>query len=1408
MTAPEEEGLYRVPLSRSQQNLYNGVLQAIDPALYFVGKSYRLHRLELSKFLAALEATILNNPVQLCVLEASSTEVAYPDLVPRLRFRDLVRVRSDDECQLEHDDNELAGTWSSDILAKPLVRYTVRTDKDGCVSGMDVHTHHILLDGGATGIIEADLARYLAGNRSDEMPCITEGLTKLAEAHRRETARVEESSERLADVVRRELADEAHHGGLGQGSDDVPGAAAKGVLHETVEISGSAYDAILNLSEVKQVPLNVLVAAATVAVDASVRQSTETLLVHAVDNRFGDRNLNVATCLVNSVAHTIRFPPFASVDDVVRTLDRGYVKAVRRRWLREEQYRRMYLAINRTSHVEALTLNFIREAYAPQLRPFLSEAPVATDIGPVEGMTVACIHDEEQRALNLAIWNRADRPARKAHVAERIAAVLESMSEMWDNPIAMTVDEWFLIGPEGVRCQGDSVPQVARPPAPAWFLDLTRGVSESLERRRYVYPWVGWLLQNDAAPGDVLVFADDTTDKSTDLLIACHLAGCGYSVCDSVDEVTLRAEAITVHGEGYSARTLDVAAAHLVVALDDEQRKLVDGRIEQTTRDPSLATKTAYIMPTSGSTGRPKLVRISHGSLALFCAAVRDAYGWGPHDTILQCAPLTSDISVEEVFVSAVCGSELTRSTAMKRGDLESLVQDLATARATIADLPTAVWHLLCEDRDALEALGRSHLRQIVIGGEAIRSRVVDKWIESAAAQKISLVSTYGPTETTVVVTHLPIDYGGTPIAGGARRRLGRPITANSVFVAFGEVVIVGELVSSGYLGIDDRGFGAVMTSDGVRRRAFATADRVAVDGQGFPVFCGRKDAIVKVSGKRVDTAEVTRRISHDITISDVAVELHAGSLGVWFETQPTREGAKDDAAAARIRLILLSLGVSSFFVVGVPNIPRKPNGKVDSDGLRTIPQFVDGVGHEAGAAASSVGLAGLWSRHLTRHIRPDSSLLEEGIGSLDLIRILPDTRNYLGRHISLLDLISADTASNLVSDLAGATPTASAWMDVDTAAEIDHDLSSVLGQRASEEILLKKPLRARQAIVVLGASGILGTGFAQAVLDLKRSGALSSQVVFVTRSPLPEANPWDTLREIDGIQIEYISPSVNPRELGDLIRDFDTGSLVNCIGNTNVVVPYRELRSANVQLVSTIAGACASHGTRMVHLSTFVVNANVVVPQVTDPRQAPYPYAASKSLGELVLAASPHELDFTLVRLPRVLGAEFQLRDSADILVSVVDACIALRTYPSIALTEEVTTGRAAAHSILGLLPELGGSADLGRGITVVRGEAVSYAEFLSGYGLDELDAAEWKHRLDQSEWAKRNPRRWSVVDAWVSLGMSLGTRTYAEYLADYPTIALGIESVVEVLAPPQSVRALLDSDAAVAPSPLGRLL
>ena len=1365
MAAADGGRIDRVPLSVSQQNIYHGVLQDPDPSLYLIGKNYRFRPLASAAFLSALEATVLDNPIQLCVLAPPPAAAGYPDLVARLRFQDIVHVRA----QTDPPDRALAELWADGIVQTPLVRYVVHTDANDRVVGMDVHTHHILLDGAATAIIEADLARHLGD--AGQKPGPAEAFEALAAAHRSEGAHVTRATDRHVAAVHRELTEEALRGNPAVGGVDAAlGTACRGVFRESRRVAGPAYDEIIALAEAEQVPLNILVSAAAVAVQASLRQSTDGLLVHPVDNRFGAPELNVATCLVNSVAQSVHFPPFASVRDVVTAIDRGYVKAVRRRWFREERYRRMYLAITRSAQVEALTVNFMRGRCAVELGRYLSEPPVVTDIGPVEGMTVACVHDEAQHTIDVAIWMRLDQPepAERANIADRIVAALQSMGAHWDEPIASTVGDWFGLRADG-RLEAATTVPVPVPPAvaaQAWFQD--RAVDLDQCRGPGVDRWIAEIAGAGFDPGDVLVFVDDDSQRAVELLIACHLAGCGYSVCATTDDVAVRVGAVAEHC-AVRAHPVDLAAP--LRELDTVARQLVTDRIGLVAQDDRLGSRLAYVMPTSGSTGRPKLVPVTHGALATFCAAARDAYRWGPADTVLQCAPLTSDISVEEVFGALSGGARVVRSAAMRAGDLPSLIRDVAVNVATVLDLPTAVWHLLCEDDDALAALSASALRQVIIGGEAVRSTSVDKWLGAGAGQGISLLSTYGPTETTVVVTRLPI---GVDEPAQARVRLGHPLVPDSVFVGFGEVVVVGEPVSAGYLGLHSPSFGTVLAPDGCRRRAFATGDRVIRDAAGYPVLAGRRDAVVKIAGKRFDVAELLRRLSADPAVSDVAVEPAGNGLGIWFQTPQSRAGDDDLAAAARLRSIARALGVPAFVVTGVPAIPRQPNGKVDRAKLTAV---IEIAGDEGDRDPRAAALAELWSRTLERPIRPDTSLLDAGIGSLDLIRILPETRKFLDWQLSILDLISADTAANVV----GCRPDVDAWMDDETAAGIAHDLAA-LEQPGRTVAGRRRPFgHDAQTVVVLGASGILGTGFARAVLDRKQSGQRCPDVVFAARSLLPEHDPWSTMRSVAGVDIVDHHDDFGADGLGALLDAVGAGTVVNCVGNTNVLAPYHRLRAANVSAVASIAEACAQRGTRLVHLSTFVVDADVTAARVTDPRFAPYPYAASKSLAELIVARTD-ELDFTVVRLPRVLGDARQLERSSDILVAIVDACAALGACPVVPLTEEVTTGVAAAHGILGLVPELSQAVDLGRGMTVLRGEKVPYTEFLRGHGFDAIDMAEWRERLDRSAWAVRNPLRWAVIDAWAGLGARLRDRTYAEYLSGYPTIDLDFGSVAEV--------------------------
>ncbi|MGV0626060.1 AMP-binding protein [Mycolicibacter minnesotensis] len=1343
----------RIPLAISQQNIYRGVLQDGDPALYLIGRSYRFHPVPLARFRRALLSCIGNNPVQLCVLDQAGGP--YPDLVPRLAPEDLVRLSA-------HDADLLIHEWNSSIVGRPLARYTLHTCAEGHVVGMDVHAHHILLDGGATGLIEADLGRYLSAEDTAP-PDPAAGLHRLAEAHRREAQKVQAAHDRLTETVRRELAAEPHLGGP-PASQPAAGSARRGMLRESVQITGADYQALAALADQQQIPLHTLVTAAAVAVDADRRHSTDALVVHAVDNRFGDADLDVATCLVNSVAQPVRFPALTSVRELAGALDRGYVKAVRRRWFREELYRRIYLTVHRAPQTEALALNYLPQPCAAQLLPFLDGPPVTSDIGPIECPTVAAVHDEPGRTLTVSIWDAGHRQpgTEPTGTAEQVAEALRSFPARWEQPVAMTVGGWSELGPQGTCLRRDAPADPPPPSAPAWFLDPAVDLDTWRRSRGDVEAWLGWLVDAAVEPGTVLVFTDDHTDKTLDLLIAAHLAGCGYSVCDTPGELAERAAAIAAHA-GICARVIEVATTDLRAHRAGAEPAGITERLRSVRDDTALATSLAYVMPTSGSTGTPKLVPIAHGALALFCRGHREACGWNTGDTVLQCAPLTSDISVEEVFGAAQAGAALIRSSATRTGNLTQLCADVDRHRPTVLDLPTAIWQLCCEQPDILAVLAGSAVRQVVIGGEAVRAAAVDKWRSIGDLGHVALISSYGPTETTVVVSHLPLSGPGSAGDAGVRPRVGRPIAPNTVFVAFGEIVVVGQLVSTGYLGQDGTGFGTVIDSSGGHRRAFATADRVTFDGQGFAVFAGRKDSVVKLAGSRVDTAAIARLIADDPQICDVALEPDDTRLAVWFVTARTAAGAPDPAAAEHIRGVLLATRVPGFVVSAIASIPRKPGGKIDS---ARLPK----TGHPSGGpeTGQASGLAQLWSRCLDRELQPDSSLLAEGVGSLDLIRILPATRRYLGRNLSLLEVIGADSAARLIEH------TAEMGMDADTVAEIDSDLAGLTapGHPAPGSVSADSG-----AVLVLGASGILGTGFARAVGRLRESGSAAPVLLATTSTRLPDAGPWRALGEVDGVRIEHIAPDA----IADLIGRCRPATVINAIGNTNVVVPYSQLRPANVTAVADIVAACTAHGAGLVQLSTSVVSAAAGAPQVIDPRLAPYPYAASKAVAELIVARGATSLDFALVRLPRVLGEPHQLAESADILVALADACAAVGAHPAVSLTEEVTSGAAAAAAILGMV-----SAPLGRTVTVLHGDAVRYADFLAGFGATELEVHDWKQRLDDSAWARRNPRRWAVIDAWLTLGTRLGERSYAQFLADYPTLDLNTDAVTELTAAP----------------------
>ncbi|HVH13658.1 MAG TPA: condensation domain-containing protein, partial [Longimicrobium sp.] len=155
----------------------------------------------------------------------------------------------------------------------------------------------------------------------------------------------------------------------------------------------------------------------------------------------------------------------------------------------------------------------------------------------------------------------------------------------------------------------------------------------------------------------------------------------------------------------------------------------------------------AYLVYTSGSTGLPKGVLVQHTEAA---AHMRDAaartYGYGPGERVLQFAAPGFDVALEQVLAPLSAGAALVLRPAEVPGPAE-LVALLRETGVTVFNPPTAYWHALMGDADAVAAV-RALVRLTLVGGEAMQDAAARHWLATSGGGV--LLNGYGPTETIV----------------------------------------------------------------------------------------------------------------------------------------------------------------------------------------------------------------------------------------------------------------------------------------------------------------------------------------------------------------------------------------------------------------------------------------------------------------------------------------------------------------------------------------------------------------------------------------------------------------------------------------------------------------------------------
>ncbi|GAA3419643.1 hypothetical protein GCM10018952_59950 [Streptosporangium vulgare] len=452
------------------------------------------------------------------------------------------------------------------------------------------------------------------------------------------------------------------------------------------------------------------------------------------------------------------------------------------------------------------------------------------------------------------------------------------------------------------------------------------------------------LRERGVVPGDVVGVCLDRSPDAVAALLAVWRAGAAYLPLDPD------------HPAERLAFMLDDSAASLVLTtagLGDrlpagtprahaDERSLPAGHAARTDEHPLVPVPgpAAYVIYTSGSTGTPKGVVVSHHNLAARVAWMRDAYGLGPDDRVVQFASLSFDTHAEEIYPALAAGARLE---LLPEGGV-TLPDHLD--RVTVLDLPTAYWHALVDDIG--EIAWPPTLRLVILGGEQVHEAAVTRWRERFG-DRVRLVNTYGPTEATIIATAAELD--GSP----GRPPIGVPIADTSILIldgsgeavppgAPGELCVGGAGVAVGYLGrpaltaerfptLGGSGVPGVPGASGVSGvpggdRIYRTGDLARWRADGQLEFLGRLDDQVKVRGFRVELGEIEARLLAHPGVGQAAVAVHRETLVGYVVGTATGDELTGYLAGTLPAYMVPALWVS------LTALPLTANGKLDRAAL------------------------------------------------------------------------------------------------------------------------------------------------------------------------------------------------------------------------------------------------------------------------------------------------------------------------------------------------------------------------------------------------------------------------------------------------------------------------------------------
>ena len=319
----------------------------------------------------------------------------------------------------------------------------------------------------------------------------------------------------------------------------------------------------------------------------------------------------------------------------------------------------------------------------------------------------------------------------------------------------------------------------------------------------------------------------------------------------------------------------------IVVAVDRDEAA-ISRQSSQNIASKARPDNLAYIIYTSGSTGSPKGVMVEHRALVNHSVGMAQQFGLCSTDRVLQFAPLSFDVSAEEIFPTLLTGGTLVLRPAGLAVSIQDFHPFLVNEGLSVLNLPTPYWSEWMSVMEAEQLALPESLRLVIVGSDTVTREHYARW-RTLADDGVRWCNAYGTTEATITTTIYEPKQGEPPPHCVP---IGRPAMNTQVYILDGhgqlapigvpgEIHVGGEEVARGYLNRPD----ATLTNfvpDRFSRRPGAKLNRTGDFGRwlgdGNIEFLGRRDNQVKIRGFRIETGEVEAALLEHPGVREVVV--------------------------------------------------------------------------------------------------------------------------------------------------------------------------------------------------------------------------------------------------------------------------------------------------------------------------------------------------------------------------------------------------------------------------------------------------------------------------------------------------------------------------------------------------------